>query len=78
MMSGYFREPDEGLRSLRAFAEGMNLEDDDAALYGPEGLIANVKMILDNADGCCEESGKRRRQGWVRRRSSSRSIPNTR
>ena len=54
----YFREPDEGLRSLRAFAEGMNLEDDDAAFYGPDGLISNVKMILDNADGCCEESAK--------------------
>ena len=54
----YFREPDEGLRSLRAFAEGMNLEDDDAAVYGPEGLIANVKMILDSPDGCFEEAAE--------------------
>ena len=54
----FFREADEAFRALRACAEGMNLEDDDAALYGPEGLIANVKMILDNADFSCEGSAK--------------------
>ena len=54
----FFRKPDEAFRALRACAAGMNLEDDDAALYGPEGLIANVKMILDNADFSYEESAK--------------------
>jgi len=54
----FFREPEEAVRELKTSIEGMNLEDDDAALYGPEGFIANVKMILDNPDFSYEESRK--------------------
>ena len=54
----FFRKPEEAVCALKASVENMNLEDDDAALYGPEGLIANVKMILDNPDFSCEESWK--------------------
>ena len=45
----------EALAALRACVENMNLEDDDAAVYGPEGFIANVKTILDNPDFSCKE-----------------------
>ena len=54
----FFRKPEEAVRSLKASIESMNLEDEDAAIYGPEGLIANVKMILDNPDFSCEESAQ--------------------
>ena len=54
----FFREPEEAVYALKAFVEGMNLEDDDAAIYGPEGFIANVKTVLDNPDFYCEESTK--------------------
>jgi len=54
----FLHDIDTGLASLRALVEGMDLEEYDAALYGPEGLIANVKSILDNPDESqksCEE-----------------------
>jgi len=54
----FFREPGEAVCELKVSIEGMNLEDEDAAVYGPEGLIANVKMILDNPEFSYGESRK--------------------
>ena len=54
----FFPKPEEAVRALKASIENMNLEDDDAAIYGEDGLIANVKLILDNPDFSCEESRK--------------------
>jgi len=46
----FLHDLDTGLASLRTLADGMDLEEYDGALCGPEGLIANVKTILDNPD----------------------------
>ena len=38
------------IRALSAFVKGMNTQDDDAAVYGSEGLVANAKDFLDEND----------------------------
>jgi hypothetical protein len=43
----FYDDPSEAVRELARFVRRMNPEKDDAAVYGPEGLIANAKVLLD-------------------------------
>jgi hypothetical protein len=38
------------IQDLAEYVKNMNYEDDDAAVYGPEGLVANAKVFLDEYD----------------------------
>ena len=38
------------IQSLAEFVKAMNPEKDDAAVYSPEGMIANAKDFLDEND----------------------------
>ena len=42
----YFNEK-EALKALDEFVKNMNPEHDDAAVYAPDGMIANAKTFLD-------------------------------
>jgi len=35
------------VKALADFVKGMNVQDDDAAVFGPKGLVANAKNFLD-------------------------------
>jgi hypothetical protein len=50
----FFEEAATALRALSRFVKEMNPEDDDAAVYGPEGLVANDKSFLDEDDNFTE------------------------
>ena len=44
---------DNALTAVKALADyvrGMNAQDDDAAVFGPRGLVANAKTFLDEND----------------------------
>lgn len=38
------------VRALAEFVKGMNVQDDDAAVFGPKGLVACAKTFLDEND----------------------------
>lgn len=38
------------VRALADFVKGMNVQDDDAAVFSAEGLVANAKSFLDEDD----------------------------
>ncbi len=46
----FFNDALKAAKALANFVKGMNVEKDDAALYGPDGLLANVKNFLDEHD----------------------------
>ncbi len=46
----FFNNAFKAAKALANFVKGMNVEKDDAALYGPDGLLANVKNFLDEHD----------------------------
>ena len=43
----FFDSKLQALKTLADFVKGMDLHDDDAAVFGPEGLVANAKDFLD-------------------------------
>jgi len=43
----FFDSASLAVRALADFVKGMNAQDDDAAVFGPEGLVANAKNFLD-------------------------------
>ena len=43
----FFDSKLQALKTLADFLKGMDLHDDDAAVFGPEGLVANAKDFLD-------------------------------
>ena len=43
----FFESKLQALETLAEFVKGMDLHDDDAAVFGPEGLVANAKEFLD-------------------------------
>ena len=43
----FFESKLQALKTLADFVKGMDLHDDDAAVFGPEGLVANAKNFLD-------------------------------
>ena len=38
------------VKALADFVKGMNAQDDDAAVFGPKGLVASAKTFLDEDD----------------------------
>ncbi len=42
-------DPSRALKDLAEYVERMNPEEDDAAVYGSEGLIANAKGFLEGS-----------------------------
>jgi hypothetical protein len=49
---------DRALKALERFVTTMNPEDDDAAVFAPEGPVRNAKDILDG-EGECDPYGGR-------------------
>jgi len=43
----FFDSASLAVRALADFVKGMNAQDDDAAVFAPEGLVANAKNFLD-------------------------------
>jgi len=43
----FFDSKLQALKTLADFVIGMDLHDDDAAVFSPEGLVANAKDFLD-------------------------------
>ena len=43
----FFNSKSQALKTLADFVKGMGLHDDDAAVFSPEGLVANAKDFLD-------------------------------
>jgi hypothetical protein len=46
------------IEQLSAYVKAMNPENHDAAVYGPDGMIANAKVFLDENDQYIEHSIK--------------------
>ena len=46
----------KALSALASFVKGMDPEEDDAAVYDPQGLVANAKNFLDEADQFIESA----------------------
>ena len=47
----FFDSLQQAIRALADFVNGINpLDDNDAAVFGPEGLVANAKNFLDEND----------------------------
>ena len=43
----FFNSQLQALKTLAEFVRDMDLHDDDAAVFGPKGLVANAKDFLD-------------------------------
>jgi hypothetical protein len=52
----FFDDVSMAIRALSKHAKAMNIENDDAAVYGPDGLIANAKDFLDEHDRFIENA----------------------
>ena len=50
----FFDDTSMAIQVLSQHVKAMNIEEDDAALYGHEGMIANAKYFLDENDQCAE------------------------
>jgi hypothetical protein len=46
----FFDDPTMAVQALSRYVKAMNVEYDDAAVYDPDGLIANAKHFLDDND----------------------------
>jgi len=46
----YFDDGSKAVYALSEFVKTMDLENDDAAVYDPDGMIANAKGFLDEND----------------------------
>jgi hypothetical protein len=46
------------IQQLSAYVRAMNPENHDAAVYGPDGMIANAKAFLDENDQYIERSAE--------------------
>lgn len=53
----FFDSELQALKTLAEFVKGMDLHDDDAAVFGPEGLVANAKEFLDENNEFIEDHG---------------------
>ena len=52
----FFDSKLQALKSLADFVIGMDLHDDDAAVFSPEGLVANARNFLDENNECIDGS----------------------
>ena len=46
----FFDNAPLAVKALADLVKGMNVQDDDAAVFGPRGLVANAKTFLDEND----------------------------
>ena len=46
----FYDEASKAIRDLSDYVKAMNPEHHDAAVYGPDGMIANAKAFLDEND----------------------------
>ena len=46
----FFDDPKMAVKALGKYMKAMNVEHHDAAVYGPDGFIANAKHFLDDQD----------------------------
>ena len=46
----FFEDATSTVKMLAEFVKTMNIQDDDAAVFGPKGLVANAKHFLDFKD----------------------------
>ena len=46
----FYDDQSTAVRELARFVGNMNPEKDDAAVYGPHGLIANARLFMDEDD----------------------------
>jgi len=46
----YYNEAHRAVSNLSDYVKSMDTEKHDAAVYGPDGLIANAKLFLDEND----------------------------
>ena len=46
----FYDDPHRAISNLSDYVRAMDPEKHDAAVYGPDGLIANAKMFLDKND----------------------------
>ncbi|MFC1816091.1 hypothetical protein ACFL0M_09125 [Thermodesulfobacteriota bacterium] len=44
----FFEDGAKALKELKEYVKHMNEETEDAGVYGPDGLITNAKMYLDD------------------------------
>jgi len=51
----FFDDPRMAVLALSKFVKNMNPEDDDAAVYGDNGFVANAKDFLDENDEYVDE-----------------------
>ena len=52
----FYDEQLMAIQELSAYVRAMNPEDHDAAVYGPDGMIANAKAFLDENNQYIEHS----------------------
>jgi len=52
----YFDDGPKAVYALSEFVKTMNIEEDDAAVYDPDGMIANAKVFLDENDQYVDNS----------------------
>jgi len=46
----FYDDPHRAISNLSDYVKAMNPEKHDAAVYGPDGIIANAKLFLDEND----------------------------
>lgn len=46
----FYDDPHRAISNLSDYVKAMDSEKHDAAVYGPDGLIANAKLFLDKND----------------------------
>lgn len=51
----FFDNASSAIKALADFVKGMNAQDEDAAVFGPDGLVANAKSFLDEHDQFIED-----------------------
>lgn len=51
----FYGDPSIAIKDLTEHVKVMNPEKDDAAVYGPDGLVTNSKVFLDDNDEFLEK-----------------------
>jgi hypothetical protein len=46
----FYDSEDVAVENLAKYVKDMNPEENDAAVYGPDGIVANAKIFLDEDD----------------------------
>ena len=51
----FYDQAPGAIRALYRYVKTMDPDENDAAVYGPDELIANAKIFLDKCDLCIEK-----------------------